>query len=152
MINTKSEGTGGDSFFEDSASILLTALVSYVCLVAEPEERNLNLVLDMMNAIELRDDPEWKNAVDTLMENLEKRYQKQKKPVTAVTNENGKLRKDLEKYKGQGITDTMKYYQARTRAPQRMADTIADIIRQPPERAALEHEQPIQQRSRSHIR
>ena len=81
MINTKSEGTGGDSFFEDSASILLTALVSYVCLVAEPEERNLNLVLDMMNAIELRDDPEWKNAVDTLMENLEKRYQKQKKPV-----------------------------------------------------------------------
>ena len=81
MVNTKSEGTGGDSFFEDSASILLTALVSYVCLEAGPEERNLNTVLDLLNAIELRDDPKWKNAVDLLMEKLEKRYQAQNKAV-----------------------------------------------------------------------
>ena len=81
MINTKSEGTGGDSFFEDSAAILLTALVSYVCLEAEPEERNFNLVLDLLNSIELRDDPEFKNAVDTLMEKVEKRHKEQKKLV-----------------------------------------------------------------------
>lgn len=81
MVNTKSEGTGGDSFFEDSASIVLTALISYVCSEAAPEERNLNTVLDMLNAIELRDDPEYKCAVDILMENLEKKHHEQGNPT-----------------------------------------------------------------------
>ena len=81
MVNTKGEGTGGDSFFEDSAAILLTALVSYVCTQAEPEERNFNLVLDLLNSIELRDDPEFKDAVDTLMADLENRCKAQNKPA-----------------------------------------------------------------------
>jgi len=35
----------------------------------------------LLNSIELRDDPEFKNAVDTLMEKVEKRHKEQKKPV-----------------------------------------------------------------------
>lgn len=81
MLNTKGEGTGGDSFFEDSASILLTALTSYVCMNAREEERNLNTVLDMLNTIELRDDPDFKNGIDILMEGLAKKAKKRRKPV-----------------------------------------------------------------------
>jgi hypothetical protein len=36
-------------------------------------------------------------------------------------------------YEGKGITDTMKYYKALQRAPLRMAEMIADIMRKPPE-------------------
>jgi len=43
------------------------------------------------------------------------------------------LEKSLKKYEGQGITDTMRYYQAQQRAPRRMAEFIADILRKPPE-------------------
>ena len=39
----------------------------------------------------------------------------------------------LEKYEGKGITDTIAYYQARERSPQRMKEVIADIMRKPPE-------------------
>lgn len=72
--------------------------------------------------------------------------------LTAVTNENVRLKKDLEKYRGMSMTDTMKFYQARARAPQRMADVMADIMRQPPERSEQERSQPQQQRSGCHSR
>jgi type IV secretion system protein VirD4 len=82
MINTKSEGTGGDAFFEDSAAILLTALVSYVCTeTVRPEERNFNLVLDLLGSIELREEPDFKNAVDTLMLQIEERCKEKQQPV-----------------------------------------------------------------------
>ena len=43
------------------------------------------------------------------------------------------LEKRLEKYEGKGVIDTMDYYEARQRAPKRMAETIADIKRKPAE-------------------
>jgi len=47
---------------------------------------------------------------------------------------------ELKRYgKGLGITDSMEFYMARQRAPHRMAETIADIKRQPPEQQPLTH-------------
>ncbi|MCL2336187.1 MAG: plasmid recombination protein [Firmicutes bacterium] len=56
-----------------------------------------------------------------------------KKKLTALMHKITELEKRLKQYEGLGITDTMQYYQARQRAPRRMANTIADIMRQPPE-------------------
>jgi hypothetical protein len=72
--------------------------------------------------------------------------------LTAANSEVGRLKQDMEKYQGSSITDTMKFYQAQARAPQRMADTITDIMRQPPERSEHERNQNQQQRSSSHSR
>ena len=44
------------------------------------------------------------------------------------------LEKELERYRGMGITDTMRYYDAKQRAPHRLSEVIADIMRLPPER------------------
>ncbi len=48
------------------------------------------------------------------------------------------LEKDLAQYRGMGITDDMKYYRAKQRAPRRMAEVVADVMRQPPERPTPE--------------
>jgi len=50
------------------------------------------------------------------------------------------LEKRLEKFEGGGIIDTMDYYEARQRAPKRMAETIADIKRNPPEQNKQQHQ------------
>ena len=43
------------------------------------------------------------------------------------------LEKKLEGYEGRGLSDKMKYYQALQRAPRRLAEAVAEILRQPPE-------------------
>jgi hypothetical protein len=43
------------------------------------------------------------------------------------------LTKKLEGYQGGGMTDTIRYYQAKERAPRRLEEVVADIMRQPPE-------------------
>ena len=48
------------------------------------------------------------------------------------------LEKELQRYKGMGLTDTMRYYEARQRAPRRLAEIVADIMRKPPEQATTE--------------
>jgi len=53
----------------------------------------------------------------------------------------------LKQYEGQGITDTMRYYQAQQRAPRRIAEVIADIMRKPPEKATPERSAPERKRS-----
>ena len=54
----------------------------------------------------------------------------------------------LEQYEGKGIFDNMRYYQARQRAPRRMAEIITDIMRSPPE--TKEHVLAAPQRKRHH--
>jgi len=50
-----------------------------------------------------------------------------------LRGENSRLRKKLHSYEGKGVTDQMEYFQARQRAPKRLSDTVADILRQPAE-------------------
>ena len=59
------------------------------------------------------------------------------------------LEKSLKKYEGQGITDTMRYYQAQQRAPRRMAEFIADILRKPPEQQKTTDRQTEHKKKRS---
>jgi predicted nucleic acid-binding Zn-ribbon protein len=48
----------------------------------------------------------------------------------------------LAAYEGKGIGDRVTYYQARQRAPNRMAETVADIMRRPPEISGQESRNP----------
>jgi len=66
-----------------------------------------------------------------------------RKKTEAQTTKLAEKNAQLQRYgAGHGITDAMRFYQAQQRAPQRIAETIADVMRQPPE----------QQRSRSNTR
>ncbi len=56
-----------------------------------------------------------------------------KKRVSDLLRKIAGLEKDLEQFRGKGVTDMMRYYEARQRAPRRLAETIADIKCQPPE-------------------
>jgi len=50
-----------------------------------------------------------------------------------LRGENTRLKKKLAGYEGKGITDQMEYFQARQRAPKRLGEVVADILRKPPE-------------------
>ena len=58
------------------------------------------------------------------------------------------LEQRLEQYEGKSITDTMRYYAARKKAPRRMDEMIDDIMRSPPEKP--EHERTTPERKRNH--
>ena len=74
MTNTKGEGTGGDPFWEKSEKLLYTALIAYLHYEAPAEEQNFATLLQLLNAMEVReDDEEYQNPVDLLFEELSKR-------------------------------------------------------------------------------
>ena len=74
IANTKGEGKGGDEFWEKAEKLLYTALIGYIYYEAPVEEQNFSTLLEMLNAMEVReDDEEFKNAVDLLFEDLEKK-------------------------------------------------------------------------------
>ena len=71
---TKGEGTGGDPFWEKSEKLLYTALIAYLHYEAPAEEQNFATLLQLLNAMEVReDDEEYQNPVDLLFEELSKR-------------------------------------------------------------------------------
>ena len=53
--------------------------------------------------------------------------------ISSLLNKILGLEKRLERFEGKGTLDTMDYYEARQKAPKRMAEMIADIKRNPPE-------------------
>lgn len=72
--NTKGEGKGGDDFWLKAETLLYTALIGYIYYEAPEEEQNFSTMLEMINAMEVReDDEEFKNAVDLMFEALEER-------------------------------------------------------------------------------
>ena len=74
MTNTQGEDKGGDGFWEKAEALLYQALIAYIYYEAPAEERNMNTLLDMLNACECREDDEnFKSAVDLLFEQLEQR-------------------------------------------------------------------------------
>ena len=74
MTNTKSEGSGGDPFWEKSERLLLTALIAYLHYEAPEEEQNFATLLEMLNTMQvLEDDEEYQNPVDLLFEELAKK-------------------------------------------------------------------------------
>ena len=74
MTNTKGEGSGGDSFWEKSERLLLTALIAYLHYEAPVEEQNFATLLEMLNTMQvLENDEEYQNPVDLLFEELAKK-------------------------------------------------------------------------------
>ena len=70
-----------------------------------------------------------------------------KKQITGFIDKIKELTAKLTRYEGMGISDTMKYYEAMKRAPRRLAETVEDIRRQPPERQ--EQQRTPQERKRN---
>ena len=74
IANTKGEGKGGDEFWEKAEKLLYTTLIGYIYYEAPEEEQNFSTLLEMINAMEVReDDEEFKNAVDLMFEELAKK-------------------------------------------------------------------------------
>jgi type IV secretion system protein VirD4 len=74
IANTKGEGKSGDEFWEKAERLLYSALIGYIHYEAPEEEQNFTTLLEMLNAMEVReDDEEFKNPVDLMFEELEER-------------------------------------------------------------------------------
>jgi len=74
ITNTKGDGKTGDEFWEKAEKLLYTALIGYIHYEAPIEEQNFATLLEMLNAMEVREDDEsFKNPVDLLFEELEQK-------------------------------------------------------------------------------
>ena len=75
IVNTKGEGgKSGDDFWLKAETLLYTALIGYIHYEAPEEEQNFSTLLEMINAMEVReDDEEFKNAVDLMSDELKER-------------------------------------------------------------------------------
>ena len=72
IANTKGESKGGDDFWLKAETLLYTALIGYIHYEAPEEEQNFSTLLEMINAMEVReDDEEFKNPVDMMFDELE---------------------------------------------------------------------------------
>ena len=77
IANTKGEGNGGDPFWEKSEILLYCALIGYIHYEAPIEEQNFATLIELINAMEVReDDEDFKNPVDLMFEELELRKPK----------------------------------------------------------------------------
>ncbi len=71
IANTKGEGKGGDEFWEKAEKLLYSALIGYIHYEAPEEEQNFSTLLELINAMEVReDDEEFKNPVDLMFDEL----------------------------------------------------------------------------------
>ena len=71
ISNTKGDGKSGDEFWTKAETLLYTALIGYLYYEAPPEEQTFATLLEMINAMEVReDDEEYKNPVDKMFDAL----------------------------------------------------------------------------------
>jgi type IV secretion system protein VirD4 len=74
IANTKGEGKSGDDFWQKAETLLYTALMGFIHYEAPDEERNINTLVEMINAMEVREDDEtFENAVDLMFKALKER-------------------------------------------------------------------------------
>ena len=75
MENTKGEGTSsGEDFWQKAEALYYQALIAYIWYEARSEEKNMNTLLAMLNASEVREEDEmFENAVDKLFRELEQK-------------------------------------------------------------------------------
>ena len=73
VANTKGEGEkSNEDFWTKSEKLLYQAYIGYIWYEAPEEEQNFSMLLDMINASEVREDDEtFENAVDKLFKELE---------------------------------------------------------------------------------
>lgn len=72
-LRKKDAGSAGDPFWDEAAFLWLQAHMGLIYYEALPEERNMNTLIELLNASEVREEDDgFKNAVDLLFEDLEK--------------------------------------------------------------------------------
>ncbi|MCD8374089.1 MAG: type IV secretory system conjugative DNA transfer family protein [Oscillospiraceae bacterium] len=71
IANTKGDGKSGDDFWQKAEVLLYTALIGYIHYEAPEEEQNFATLIEMINAMEVREDDEtFKNNVDIAFDEL----------------------------------------------------------------------------------
>ncbi len=75
ILNTKGEGQqSGEDFWQKAEKLLYTALIAYIWYEAPPEEQNFSMLIDMVDASEVREEDEnFKNIIDRLFDELKAR-------------------------------------------------------------------------------
>ncbi len=74
IANTKGDGKGGDDFWQKAETLLYTALIGYIHYEAPVEEQNFATLIELINAMEVREDDEaFKNNVDLAFDELEEK-------------------------------------------------------------------------------
>ena len=74
IANTKGDGKGGDDFWQKAETLLYTALIGYIHYEAPKEEQNFATLIEMVNAMEVREDDEnFENPIDLAFKELESR-------------------------------------------------------------------------------
>ena len=72
IANTKGDQKGGDAFWEKAETLLYCALIGYIHYEAPEDEQNMNTLVELINAMDVRDDDEdYKNPVDLMFDALE---------------------------------------------------------------------------------
>ena len=72
IANTKGDGKAGDEFWTKAETLLYCALIGYIHYEAPVEEQNFATLIELINAMEVReDDEEFMNPVDLLFKALE---------------------------------------------------------------------------------
>lgn len=75
IANTKGENAkSGDDFWQKAEVLLYCALIGFIWYEAPEEEQNMNSLVEMINAMETREEDEsFKNAVDYMFDELEEK-------------------------------------------------------------------------------
>ena len=74
IANTKGDGKAGDEFWTKAETLLYCALIGYIHYEAPVEEQNFATLIEMINAMEVREDDEtFQNPVDLMFEALKKK-------------------------------------------------------------------------------
>ena len=128
--------------FKKETAFAKEALVTFAEIERMGEKRNLRGGVSLSPT-------EWKTISGLAKEGTKSRsiIADLKKQIADFMRKIAGLEQRLERYESKSITDNMKYYAARQRAPLRMAELIADIMRNPPEKQT--HEQSAPERKRS---
>lgn len=72
IANTKGDQKGGDAFWEKAETLLYCALIGYIHYEAPEDEQNMNTLVELINAMDVReDDEDYKNPVDLMFDALE---------------------------------------------------------------------------------
>ena len=73
ICNTKGDGKSGDDFWVKAETLLHCALIGYIHYEAPEEEQNFATLIELVNAMEVREDDEtFENPVDIAFKELEK--------------------------------------------------------------------------------
>ena len=75
IANTKGDGKTGDEFWTKAETLLYCALIGFIHYEAPVEEQNFATLIELINAMEVReDDEDFKNPVELMFDALDRDF------------------------------------------------------------------------------